>query len=186
MSTKRPKLLAALVFTLAVAITAPFLLGVQASADDDDRKRQRVKGSYEAFFAQFDFLGVTDGFAHVNTESSGPFELVIGGETRTGQIIMPGMARLNPDFVSGTTYGVAAWMFDDGPICMGALPGEIVPAGGGHAGLEAKGRFDCTDGSVLRVRLVETAGPPESAGTITGWMTLPRGGDDDEDDEDDD
>ncbi len=186
MSTKRPKLLAAIVFTLAVAIAAPFLFGVQASADDDDRKRHRVNGSYEASFSQFDLFGFTDGFGHVNGDSSGPFELMVGGETMTGEVILPVIVRLNPDFESGTAYGSAAWIFDDGPTCVGALSGELVPAGGGHAGLEVQGRFECTDGSVLRLRLVETAGPPESAGTIAGSMTSPRGGGDDDDDEDDD
>ncbi len=183
---KRSTAIFAVALALSIVAGASVFFGANARADDEGRdngERVRVSGSYDAVFTQFEFLGVSDGIAHLNGEFKGPFELNIGGEVRTGTIVAPLIARLEPS--AGEVIGAAVWMFDDGPMCSGEFGGLLVTAEG-FAGIDSRMSFECTDGSTLRVRVVETAPPPTPHAEVTGvWVPAGAGGDDDGDEDDD-
>ncbi len=170
----------ALPMLAVVALIAGFSLLTrgQAQADDDGLE---VTGSYDTVFTKFDDLlpgPGPDGFLHLDNAIEGTFELTIGDDPRTGRISFAHYARFDPVAGSGTIHGRAAWMFDDGPTCVGFLAGPIV--GGDFHGA---GDFGCSDGSTLSVETADTDVAPGPGGharaDISGELLT-----DDDDDED--
>ena len=143
-SSKRPLRCAMHLMALCLLLT-----GNQAWAHDD---RVNVTGFYDAIFTRIDFLSGVDDVI-LDATLQGPFELNIGGVVRTGMFTFSHIANLEPDFLAGSANGGASWVFNDGLTCVGLLGGKLVPPLMGFVG---EGRFECSDGTILNVDVVDT------------------------------
>ena len=90
--TTRTKTSLTLHFTLA--LVSGLLTSGLAQADDDELS---VDGSYNAIFTQFDFVGQGNTLVVFQVTLQGPFELSIGGVTRTGTITFPHLLNIPTD-----------------------------------------------------------------------------------------
>lgn len=153
-----------------IAVLTGIVLAFTAlSAYAWDNYSVKVRGKAFGQLAERVNLPSINGDELFRTESSGDFAFVVGGEKRKGYFQFPHMIRIPAGGpaapTGGKVAGIAYWWFYDGVTCVGPWAGDI-----SMNGSEARGKFECDDGTELRLRVTK-----EDNNGMGGLTTTVRG-----------